>query len=158
MKMNIGKFFIGSFELNENWEVDELYENILKLKDKDAITPPEEGGPKLKNYKYFYLKIFGPYNEKITNNFRKCECCPNNPSYYRFMDYNELLNKKQKVLVIKSKYFDFREYEIYSSYYSDEKLLDNINDSYIEIRADKKSIYDKTFELILRLIKKITFF
>lgn len=158
MKLDTGKFCIGSFELQEGWTAKDLSEGILSLADEDAMRSEEEGGPVLKNFKNFYLKIYGPYDHKIVSHVRKCEYCPNNPEFYRFMDYNELIDEKQEVLVLKSNYFNFKEYKVVCSYYSDKKLMKNMNDTYIELRADKKSVWDKLFESILRLIKRMTSF
>ena len=58
--------------------------------------------------------------------------------------------------ILKGEDFNFKEYKVVCSYYSDKKLMKNMNDTYIELRADKKSVWDKLFESILRLIKRMT--
>lgn len=159
MKLDTGKCCIGSFELQEGWTAKDLSEGILSLADEYTFMSNEEDREsRLKNFKNFYLKIYGPYNYKIVSHIRKCDHCPNNPEFYRFTDYNELINEKQEVLVLKSKYLNFKEYKVICSYYSDKKSMKGTNDTYIELRADKKSAWNKLLESILRLIRRVTSF
>ena len=102
---------------------------------------------------HFYLKIYGWYDKDIVKNINSCEFCPNNPSYRRYHDYNKLLNKKDNVLVLKSDFNDFCDYDVYCSYYSDKRTnsVSNVdvtnpsmnNITIVELYGTKKTIWNK---------------
>jgi hypothetical protein len=133
IKVKLGQELLGKTKFNGHWTVKQLHDELMKFQDQDAASET----PKIASMERFYLKIYGWYDPAIIDNTTpKCSYCPDNPSFRRYQDYNELLNEKDRVLVLTSKYNDFKEYEIYCAYYADKQS----DDSSIEIKSkDKKS-------------------
>jgi hypothetical protein len=96
------------------------------------------------NMEKFYLKIYGSYDPAITKGRSKCSCCPDNPSYDRYQNYNELLDNKAPVLVLVSHYNDFREFEVFCAYYDDASIDNDNKNRYgkIELWGTKKTFWD----------------
>lgn len=134
MFKQIGEEKILGFKLNENWTKADLHDNLIILINRIEINP--------KNYTTFYLKLFGKYDKSIIDcideeeNNVGCFCCPNNPKYEKYWQFNQLKNDKVPVLVLVSKYIDFKDYSIYAAYYTDK--ISNESDN-IEMWGNKKS-------------------
>ena len=141
IKIKLGSELIGRHTFNKEWNVKELYDILMLLQDKDAASDD----PSISKMKYFYLKLYGYYDPKIVKNqyVHKCVYCPDNPLYNRFQDYNELVDDKENVLVLKSQYNDFREYEICCAYYTDRENSKSDKKYTMELYGTKKSIFDK---------------
>jgi hypothetical protein len=148
VKVRVGKELLGFAVLKDEWSVKELYEALMHIQDTDAASE----NPKINSMEKFYLKIYGWYNPEITKDHSRCTCCPDNPEYRRFHDYNQLMNDKEQVLVLESNYNDFREFDIYCSYY-----VNKLDESYvppvkpdaktlIEVYGTKKTFWDRIKE------------
>lgn len=144
MYNHFGKELRTFTELKEGWGRKDLY-NALMQNIKDSIS----ASINLQKYKYFYLKIYGDYDKNIVSDFSPCACCPKNPEYYRYDSYNEILDNKISVLVLKSKYPDFRSYKVECSYYIDD--IDENKKHGFEIYAVKKSIVEQCASKIAKL-------
>lgn len=157
MKVRVGQELLRSATFVGNWNTKKLHETLLEMQDADAASD----NPRIAKMGIFYLKIYGHYpDEIIDKDTPKCVYCPDNSAYSRYHDYNELRDEKEKVLVLKSEYNDFREYDICCAYYSDKKTLDrsivmkegevNVNEddatTVIELYGTKKSFWDKVKE------------
>lgn len=138
MFRKIGDELLLSLKLADNWTKDKLH-NLLM----DTIESMEIN---TKKYDVYYLKLFGKYDKRIINLNEDeeipCECCPNNLKYEKFWEYNQFKDEKIPVLVLVSKYIDFREYSIYAAYYAD-KMEDGNN---IELWGQIKNWYEKFIE------------
>ena len=166
IKVRVGQELIGKARFNGYWTVKQLYDELMRFQDLDAMSE----SPKIASMETFYLKIYGWYDPAIINTHTsKCSYCPDNPSYRRYHEYNELLNEKDKVLVLRSNYNDFREYEVYCAYYADRqtdgnsigiKAADKESEGYVELHEDfttvielygtKKTFWDHIKEKFLK--------
>ena len=166
VKVRIGQEPLGKIKFTGYWTVRQLYKELMKIQDSDAASE----SPKIASMQTFFLKIYGWYNpEIIDKNTPKCSYCPNNPSFSRYHDYNELLNEKDQVLVLKSKYNDFKEYEVYCAYYADKitdddsteiKCANKESEGYVKVHDDsstvielygtKKGLWDKIKEKLFK--------
>lgn len=126
----IGDERIDYFELKGEWTKKELYNLLMErmntYENKD-------------DYDLFYLKLFGKYDNSIIEEINdECKLCPNNERYLKYWDYNQLKNERINVLVLASRYIDFREYDVFASYYTDD---DENRENNVELWGRKKTWY-----------------
>ena len=134
VKVKVGKELLGFYVLKDEWTVKELYDALMHIQDTDAASEM----PKINSMEKFYLKIYGWCNPDITKPHSRCSCCPDNPSYRRFHDYNQLMNDKERVLVLESDYNDFREFEVCCAYY-----VNKLDETYLPpIKPDTKTLIE----------------
>lgn len=150
IKVKVGKELLGESLFIEEWTVGDLYGKLMEMQDKDAASEK----PMIASMQKFYLKIYGWYNPELVKDHSRCTYCPDNPSYRRYQDYNHLLNDKEQVLVLVSNYNDFREYDVYCSYYSDKRtntkeVKKNGCMTVVELCGTKKTFLDKIKERLL---------
>lgn len=110
--VKIGDVEVLSFRLDEGWTKRDLYDRLMDMAGSTEGFNPNQ-------YSEYYLKIFGYYDTNIVPEDLSCHACPKNHFYRKYDDYNGLRSKKQPVLVLRSEFNDFREYEIMCSYYTD---------------------------------------
>lgn len=148
--IQIGEKFINRKVVNEKWDGKDLYKVLMEFQDADAASE----NPMIKKMQCFYLKIHGYCNEKIIEHFDPCKACPKRQGYERFNNYNELIgfDNKEVVIVLKSKYNDFRDYKIFCAYYSSKEY----NDDYMtmfELYGNTKTFFDKIGDYLQKTFK-----
>lgn len=126
-KLKIGEVLLYSFRLDNDWTKKDLYNELIK---KSKVPLSDEDSTRNTLYDKFFIKIYGNYDESILQNSYKCYSCPYNDEYRKFDDYNELRDEQEKVLVLVSRYLDFRDYKIYCSYFSD-KLVEGSDNVFV---------------------------
>ena len=145
-KIKIGDILLYSFKLEDGWNKKDLYKKILEKNNQ--VLSEDKSGKKIKNnffraYDKFFIKIYGHYDKSILQNLHKCYSCPYNDEYRKFDDYNELRDEQETVLVLSSKYSDFRDYRIYCAYFSDK----------LEGESDNIFVYGKCESYFKKLLK-----
>lgn len=158
-ELETGVFKGGSDnDLPENWDKKDLYfyiqQRLTDIKNEEVF-----------NQRNYYMKIRGYYPKNLLDGFFKCECCPyNNRS--REEDYNQFIDEDDNmcVLILKSRYIDFRNFDIYSvriDYDQNFKALQRGNNPLITIIKfyyEENTIWDKIWNWIkLKLNNDITF-
>lgn len=153
MFTKIGEETLFKFHLNDNWTKEDLYDHL----NMEIISRLDENGNYLdyhkslsKLYRTFYILIYGDYDKSIVTDEDPCLVCPNNHIYKKYHDYNQLLDQKEKVLVLKSHFHDFRSYDIHAAYYTNilSKQKKEDSDYNIELRADPWTIKTMLFSFI----------
>ena len=150
LKVRVGQELLGTIEFPTYWTVEELYEELMKIQDQDAASE----NPRIAKMETFYLKIYGDCNKDIFKDYDACEYCPNNHIYKKYHEYNALLNKKDRVIILKSSYNDFRDFDIMCAYYTDQKTSPvmstysskkelKLPHTLIELYGTKKTFWDK---------------
>lgn len=148
--INIGEKFLNKKCVNDEWNGKELYNILMEFQDADAAS----GNPKLPKMENFYLKIHGWCNEKILDEHNPCKACPKNSEYSRYDNYNELIgyDNKETVVVLKSKYHDFREFKIFCAYYSTKEYKDEYKTMF-ELYGNPKTLWNKISDFFAKLFK-----
>lgn len=140
MFRKIGDELLLSLKIADNWTKDKLHSLLMDTLESMEINQ--------KKYDVYYLKLFGTYDKRIINltddEEISCEFCPMNPKYEKFWEYNQFRDEKIPVLVLMSKYIDFKEYGIFAAYYTD-KVKDG---NTMELWGQKKTWYEKFLEFI----------
>ena len=88
----IGENFIGSAKLSENWKRSDLHKAVTDIIESKGFAI---------ECSTFYLKIYGNYDKAMFEDFHPCSLCPYNKLYKHYHDYNELLDDKIQVIVLK---------------------------------------------------------
>lgn len=121
MNTKIGDRLLLNFKMNPGWNKKDLY-NTLIDEIGSKVSPMDQ-----KKYGKFFLKIRGYYDKAIIQNEQECDACPYNYIYKAYNDYNVLRDEKEPVLVLSSKYVNFKEYDIYAAYFTDKAELNSEN-------------------------------
>ena len=124
--IRIGERSLLTFKLESGWTKTNLYSKLM-----DEIASHLDSSHR--KYGKYFLKIRGHYDKALLQNEVMCDACPYNPAYRCYHDYNTLRDEKEQILVLSSKYIDFREYDIYASYFTDK--LDIEDSDNIELWA-----------------------
>ena len=153
-----GKEFLFKDSMPEKyWSKKDLYSSIMShtVTDKEGKTFNPE------RYSIFYITIIGYFPDTLVSEWHSCESCPKNPKYMRYNRYNELMDIKIPVLVLKSKYRDFRNFDIAASFYSNPEYLESqynfqddtnfLEKTYYCFTADKRGLFGRIFHSIYKL-------
>ena len=109
----LGDICLLELRLPTPWVKKNLWKTLMDTKG--AMENPFNTA----SYSRFFMKIRGEYDPAIIPVEFHCKACPYNFTSRRYHDFNELREEKEAVLVLVSNTFDFREYDIMCSYFTD---------------------------------------
>lgn len=136
---------IVSFQIKDKWTANEL-SNFISI-GMNGLSEKEE-----KKFGMYYMRIYGYYDPRLCDDNRAYELSSmSNHVTRELTKFNRLKNDTDKVLLLRSKYKDFRTYEAISIYTSDKRITDN-NSSLITIIGEYKSTF-KMKRSLFRLFK-----
>lgn len=133
-KQNNEYALIVSFQMKDKWTANEL-SNFISI-GMNGLTEKEE-----KKFDMYYMRIYGYYDPRLCDDNRAYELSSmNNHITRELTKFNRLKNDTDRVLLLRSKYKDFRVYEAISVYTSDKRIT-NGNASLITIVGEYKSSF-----------------
>lgn len=163
MKTNVKPLeFLETVYVNQ-WDTVDLYKDIIKKamlyfdesnENKDTSLSLDD----FKNMKSYYIKIQGYYPESLVNIFDRCDYCPhkkgNNNHFLLEKEINNEENKNHNILILKSKYWDFRSYEIEDCYLDYERIVNSSKDSALN-NLTKITFYYENHNILYRMIRGV---
>ena len=132
---------IASFQMKEKWNASTL-SSFISI-GMSGLSEKEE-----KKFDMYYMRIYGYYDPRLCDDNRAYELSSmSNHITRELTNFNRLKNDTDTVLLLRSKYKDFRSYEAISVYKSDKRITDD-NVSLITIVGEYKSSFKMKRSLV----------